>query len=254
MLQQAHVVPESESTWFAINGMRRYTVEGLRHGFELLNNVENKLLLRSDLHALWDSRAFVLVPKRGDVRNTVVHVLLESVELLALYHNRLTQPLHARRELLFARLAWALFPYVRSFLNARRGRRVAMRTETSDVTVRMLSADQCSAIAEQRKRSASPKKRKGLEDVASGTVYMDELQLASDFSFRSDSSTADSGYAPANDTACDKQRSLSDTFGRPRKRRVSGSLDAYCLQDYAEQEQFGPVMRGRKRRRTSESG
>jgi hypothetical protein len=135
-VQQAHVVPESEWAWFASNGMRRYTVEGLRHGKELLSNIENKLLLRSDLHALWDNRAFVFVTKGPETAHTVAHALQESTELLALYHNRYTQPLYARRELLFARLAWAIFPFMRSFLNARQSRRVVLRKETGETIVK----------------------------------------------------------------------------------------------------------------------
>ena len=34
MVQQAHVVPESEWMWFASNGMRRYAVQGPRYGVE----------------------------------------------------------------------------------------------------------------------------------------------------------------------------------------------------------------------------
>ncbi|KAI7288375.1 hypothetical protein KC343_g571 [Hortaea werneckii] len=138
MLQEAHVVPEQEEIWFTSNGMRRYTVEGPRHGPELLNNVENRLLLRSDLHMLWGLRSFVFFPK-GPQHEMVVHVTQSSEELLELYHNRKTQPLFARHEFLFARFAWALFPFIRSFLYAGQSRTVSVRGEEGHM-VRKYSA------------------------------------------------------------------------------------------------------------------
>ncbi|KAI6789081.1 hypothetical protein KC361_g8703 [Hortaea werneckii] len=161
MPQQAHVVPQREETWFTNNGMRRYAEEGQRHGPELLNNIENMLILRGDLHMLWDANSFVFVPK-GPHREMVVHVMRDSEELLELYHNRKTQPLFARYEFLFARFAWALFPFILSFLHAGQSRSVSVRTDEGYVE-KTYSPAQCALLASQRKRSVSPKKRKTFE-------------------------------------------------------------------------------------------
>ncbi|KAI7082863.1 hypothetical protein KC356_g8023 [Hortaea werneckii] len=158
MPQQAHVVPQREQTWFVQNNMRQYTEEVQRHGPELLDNVENMLILRADLHMLWDANSFVLVPK-GPQHETAVHVMRDSEELLELYHNRKTQPLFARYEFLFARFAWSLFPFILSFLQAGQPRSVSVRTDGGYVE-RSYSPAQCAQLASQRKRSVSPKKRK----------------------------------------------------------------------------------------------
>ncbi|KAI7590140.1 hypothetical protein KC316_g3535 [Hortaea werneckii] len=158
MPQQAHVVPQREETWFTNNGMRRYAEEGQRHGPELLNNIENMLILRGDLHMLWDANSFVFVPK-GPQGEMVVHVMRDSEELLELYHNRKTQPLFARYEFLFARFAWALFPFILSFLHAGQRRSVSVRTDEGYVE-KTYSPAQCALLASQRKRSVSPKRRK----------------------------------------------------------------------------------------------
>jgi hypothetical protein len=73
------------------------------------------VVLRRDLHHLFDNRRITFIAKRLDnseTANLVTHALLEqgSTELVNLYQNRLTQPLTGiSAELLFARFAWTIF-------------------------------------------------------------------------------------------------------------------------------------------------
>lgn len=68
------------------------------------------MLLRRDIHNLFDKRRLVLVPKQGKL---VIHVLGSDAgtpKLLTLYHNRSPLPLSGVSiEFLYARFAWAIF-------------------------------------------------------------------------------------------------------------------------------------------------
>lgn len=79
-----------------------------------IDDTRNNLVLRRDLHYLFDQRRFVFTVKRdkSDQPRLVIHVLdhQRTDELIDLYHNRLLQPLSGISvELIFARLAWAIF-------------------------------------------------------------------------------------------------------------------------------------------------
>ncbi|KAF5002601.1 hypothetical protein FDECE_10572 [Fusarium decemcellulare] len=108
----AHLVPLSEGYWFIRNGMRRYCLDQLNSISTYDTN--NMLLLRRDLHFLFDHHRFVFATKRNrsDAVQLVLHVLNHerADELVNLYHNRLTQALcGVSVEFIFARLAWTLF-------------------------------------------------------------------------------------------------------------------------------------------------
>ncbi|KAJ4178439.1 hypothetical protein NW767_014857 [Fusarium falciforme] len=72
------------------------------------------MVLRRDLHYLFDQRRFVFALKRdkSHQRQLVFHVLDDqrTDELINMYHNRLPQRLSGIAvELVFARFAWAVF-------------------------------------------------------------------------------------------------------------------------------------------------
>jgi hypothetical protein len=56
--QIAHLVPTSEAVWFNYNTMSKYTVD-----VDTVNDGRNLILLRSDLHSIFDARNFAVVPK-----------------------------------------------------------------------------------------------------------------------------------------------------------------------------------------------
>ncbi|KAK3311627.1 uncharacterized protein B0T15DRAFT_81386 [Chaetomium strumarium] len=80
-----------------------------------INDDKNIVILRKDLHHLFDARRFTFIPKRfgsSESAELVTHVLLPSgsAEFIGLYHNRLPQPIRGISvEFLFARFAWCLF-------------------------------------------------------------------------------------------------------------------------------------------------
>lgn len=80
-----------------------------------MEDPSNIMLLRQDLHHLFDQRRFTLVPKRTRENETPklsIHLLASglSTELGQLYHNRVLQPLRGIAvPFLFARFAWSIF-------------------------------------------------------------------------------------------------------------------------------------------------
>jgi hypothetical protein len=82
----------------------------------LLNDLNNVILLRPDLHAAFDDRKFILYPKADD--GYVVHILEPTPDIGQLYHNVKTHPLLlCNPRFLYARFAWALFPSLTGFLS-----------------------------------------------------------------------------------------------------------------------------------------
>ncbi|UZP42996.1 hypothetical protein NXS19_010812 [Fusarium pseudograminearum] len=108
----AHLVPAGELYWFGQNQMHRYCLDQLSS--MSINDTRNMLLLRRDMHFLFDHHRFVLAAKRdrSNKAHLVLHVLSHerADELVPLYHNRQTQTLRGISiEFLFARLAFTLF-------------------------------------------------------------------------------------------------------------------------------------------------
>ncbi|KAK3904798.1 hypothetical protein C8A05DRAFT_13369 [Staphylotrichum tortipilum] len=183
----AHLVPAAERLWFVSNGMQRYCWRPLEAS--AINDENNLIVLRRDIHYLFDSRRFTLIPKRfitdpvGSLQ-LVSHVLIPSgsPELVGLYHNRSPQSIRGiSLECLFARFAWSLFtdehvPFFGSGLKyavrlwseekneaeiqTLRGHDIGSRTQVFDSTTRSQS------------RSISPRKRprptQGNDSLANG--------------------------------------------------------------------------------------
>ncbi|OAA66551.1 hypothetical protein SPI_01127 [Niveomyces insectorum RCEF 264] len=106
-VEKAHLVPEGERLWYC-----RRPLE-----VSAINDDKNILVLRKDIHHLFNTRRFTFVPKRfstsaSEAAKLVTHVLLPSgsPELIGLYHNRLPQPIYGISvECLLARFAWSIF-------------------------------------------------------------------------------------------------------------------------------------------------
>lgn len=108
----AHFVPLQHHGWFESNDMQRYC--RLQSRLNPIDDDSNLILLRSDIHSLFDKRRFTVAPKTSSdsLPNIVLHVLLPNMhsELHTLYHNR---RLHGAAngisiEFLFARFAWSI--------------------------------------------------------------------------------------------------------------------------------------------------
>ncbi|KZM18263.1 uncharacterized protein EKO05_0003198 [Ascochyta rabiei] len=160
--QVAHVVPQSELSWWRANGMSRYNT-GLTAG---LDDMANALLLRADLHIAFDTPRLAFVPKPatdGSMR-LVAHVLGSSPELELLYHNRELHPTAVSVDMLYARFAWSIFPLLCAFLESDTDRRLTLRASDAPLAdawgfVAAADCERFSIVANAR-RSQSPKKRK----------------------------------------------------------------------------------------------
>lgn len=114
-----HIIPISELEWFKINGMMTYNRNQQISG---VHDMANGILVRADLHRLWDLKYFTYVPK-GDEQagglHWVVHCFQFSESTPGTYHNR---PLHrlsnVAPEFLYARFAYTIFSIVQAQVQA----------------------------------------------------------------------------------------------------------------------------------------
>lgn len=202
--EAAHLVQRSDEAWFRDNVMMEYNMRPAA----ATDDQRNLLLLRSDLHRLFDMRKFVMVPKGSA---WVAHVLegRPSEELAALYHNVELQPLvDLSIECLFARFAWAILAQglmVRT--GAAERRLVVLESKDKTAVVKDVSAKQCRLLFEPqlpgsiKSRSQSPQKRPREED--------DDLAVDNE-----DDGYDDSDYLLINPDDDD----IWSRRGRPRKR------------------------------------
>ncbi|KAL9099692.1 MAG: hypothetical protein Q9163_004844 [Psora crenata] len=121
-----------------------------------INDQANMLLLRADIHRLFDKAAFVIVPKAGKI---IVHVLSSAKELINLYHNRELLCCKVGKQYLFARFAWAVFTSMGIFLS-----RGVARTLLLVEGVQEVDGEDCGDQAffkgpPKPSRTPSPKKR-----------------------------------------------------------------------------------------------
>ncbi|KAL6366232.1 hypothetical protein LRP88_00077 [Fusarium phalaenopsidis] len=166
----AHLVPLADGHWFDSNEMRRYCERQLEQ--PPVDDPRNRMVLRRDLHYLFDQRRFVF---RTD-------------ELINMYHNRLPQRLSGIAvELVFARFAWALFTS-QAFPLFDGLTKLAVRLfnpETTEINDRHLNQmdirDKLKVWGPYRARSASPTKRSRSQAAEDKAYYgWESDQSASD--------------------------------------------------------------------------
>jgi hypothetical protein len=100
--ENAHVVPAAEKDWLADNHIDEYSDEtsGVC-GQDIADEPANSMRSRRDIHKLWDTMLFSIVPKKqhdseGGVVRWHVHGMVKDEELYAHYHNRPLKPLAGR--------------------------------------------------------------------------------------------------------------------------------------------------------------
>ena len=158
--EHAHLVPRSEERWFSENGMFRYTNQ--QHpGSELVDDAQNAMLLRSDVHTIFNQKRFAIVPKSSIL---LVHILApgSSLQLTSLYHNVSLQPLiGVAIQYVLARFAWAIFAQSVNFVQQGLTRRLCIYVGDGDTSIADLSGDQCRQLLSPgaKSRSQSPRKR-----------------------------------------------------------------------------------------------
>jgi hypothetical protein len=119
-IDEAHLVPQEEALWYQRNDMGRY--EDL---IPDINNSNNIVPLKTDLHRCFDNRWFTIVPKVMETTTPyspqyVTHILQKkAAELWPTYHNTIVQYLDPEAcPYLFARFAWAIFLQIKPFIIA----------------------------------------------------------------------------------------------------------------------------------------
>ena len=165
--QVAHLCPEHESEWFHQNSMSVHNTDFTLDPENLLNDLSNVVLMRSDLHLAFDDRKFTFYPK--ETSKLVVHMLEPSPDLTQLYHNVQVQPpLKCQPSFLYARFAWAIFPSLAGFLSKPGVSRYLLLSRNTS-TGREFVAEEIAKPEQLRakvsaSRSRSPKKRQRTKD------------------------------------------------------------------------------------------
>jgi len=168
--EHAHLVPRTEGDWFRQNTMFQYGVAP-RPEIEPIDVPRNALLLRSDIHTVFDQRLFAITLKpllaatNGLVTyGLAVHLFSPglSEQFVKLYHRVAIQPLHGvAPEYLFARFAWTVFAYSAQFLQQGVTRVLYIVRDGETTSEHEVNGDQCTQLYLSRKsRSFSPSKRR----------------------------------------------------------------------------------------------
>ncbi|RKL20547.1 hypothetical protein BFJ72_g15020 [Fusarium proliferatum] len=156
----AHIIPQAQSDWWQKNLMYTY-VTNADESFDA-KCPDNTILLRCDMHKMWDDDRFAVLPKAG---GWYTHVLLNSTttEVEQEYHNVQLQPLRGvSRYFFFCRFALAIFAKG-AFLRQRIRRNLAILDHSGSSKVREMSVDEYKELtnlaARGTSRSTSPTKR-----------------------------------------------------------------------------------------------
>ncbi|KAI0147254.1 hypothetical protein GGR57DRAFT_264073 [Xylariaceae sp. FL1272] len=216
-----HVVPAAQEAWWRANAMFQYTARPERSVDTYC--ADNALLLRRDVHQLWDTHRLAFLPKRG---RWVVHVLscAPTTELQDCFHNLELQPLTGvRPEFLLAEKTL--------LVKQRVDRTLVMLGEDRVPETKRLSGAECFALFGKpaQSRSQSPKKR-SRSATAGGQPHGDDQERDVSDTERAWLREQWGDYDDAYDSHSGWLDDISqDQRGRPTKRhRPSGPLLASC--------------------------
>ena len=162
--EHAHLIPRSEERWFSENGMFRYTNQQ-RPGSQPVDDAQNAILLRSDVHTIFDQKRFAIVPKSSIL---LVHIVAPgpSLQLTNLYHNVSLQPLvGVAIQYILARFAWTIFAQSVNFMQQRLKRRLCIYVGDGETKIADFSGDQCRQFLSSRSQSRSQSSRKRKQDA-----------------------------------------------------------------------------------------
>ncbi|KAH6984053.1 hypothetical protein EDB80DRAFT_591710 [Ilyonectria destructans] len=253
-IEQAHLVPSSQSVWWSRNDMSQYCQTTL-FSTDPMNGRANFLPLRCDIHRVFDERHFCFVPKieDGDEESTPVPHLVGHVfnstpggQLPRLWHNRRLHALSSvvSVECLLARFAWTIFsPTVfRDFLYASSKSRRILTWDSGSRKHITESADpeRCRRIlVAARSRSESPKKRSrggegcNNDQVEEYDAHHDEISSDLDSGYCDDSWSRpppDSWFSLPLTRATKDDAHGEVERGRTRKRKIDDTGDDDCIQ------------------------
>ncbi|KAI9859116.1 MAG: hypothetical protein M1813_007072 [Trichoglossum hirsutum] len=165
--EHSHLVPRSEERWFRENGMFRYANQRPRS--EPVDDSRNAILLRSDLHIIFDQKRFAIVPKSSAL---LIHIIApgSSLQLMSLYHNVSLQPLiGVAIECVLARFAWTIFAQSVDFVQKGSTRRLCIHVGDGEISITEFSGDQCMQFLSSRAKSRSQNPRKRQRDISTSS-------------------------------------------------------------------------------------
>lgn len=159
------MIPAVEREWFDKNSMSDYIHST---AIDKMKDTDNIVRLRSDIHTVFDSKQFAIVP----INRRVVAYCLNAKpgsHVGRLYHGVELHGLKNPPQLLFARLAYTVFERLRDFLDARAERKLLIRvgdtweTEACDFE----KCQQFSRVtaSQGKSKSVSPKKRLRVQEA-----------------------------------------------------------------------------------------
>ncbi|KAI1499251.1 hypothetical protein F5X99DRAFT_390776 [Biscogniauxia marginata] len=168
-LECAQIVPEHEKPWFMRNHMAQYNYNDSLSTADIVRDLKNVTLLRSDIHTEFDNRGLVFFPKSRDRRRFVAHSLKPTGDILPLYHNVTVDVVSCAAEFLFARFAWAIFPSLSAFLTQAARPRLVVQTDQRTRQRRAIELDSVTLDKMANiSRSSSPTQRSRMEASMSG--------------------------------------------------------------------------------------
>lgn len=202
-LEEAHLIPKEEATWYTRNGMNLYG--------EDLGDIDgpfNLVPLRSDIHKCFDNRWFAIVPKvtGTEVATTttsspqyVTHIFSSRAsEYWPTYHNTRVQCLKTHSPpYIFARFAWTVLLHVKPFINSGDSRHIIRLHVSSDAEgtrmerkAEFLSgAELKNSYGGEDSKNATPRKRSAVGSAADDgnlTEAGDSSDSSVDGDFRDD--------------------------------------------------------------------
>jgi hypothetical protein len=102
-----------------------------------MNSTSNIIRLKVDVHQLFDRKPRLAIVPKYDTMVAHIFDAEDALEAVELYHNVPLQGLdRVSIELLFARMAWTVFPHLSMFLSARRKRKVLQLATTTSGRLR----------------------------------------------------------------------------------------------------------------------
>lgn len=162
--------------------MFRYTNQQ-RPGSNPVDDTQNAILLRSDVHTIFDQKQFAVVPKASAL---VIHIVApgSSSQLTNIYHNVQLQKLYdVAVQFLFARFAWTIFAKSINFVTQGLRRTLCILTKDEDLKIQELTGDECKQfLTTPKSRSQSPRKR--TRDDLITAIEEDEADIDFQESFR----------------------------------------------------------------------
>ncbi|KAI0377890.1 hypothetical protein F5Y04DRAFT_262940 [Hypomontagnella monticulosa] len=251
-LEQAHIVPKAEDTWFMNNKMQRFSSNPSY--VPPIDEMSNKILLRADVHRVFDRRELVMIPKLEDGEYKLVTYILHTkrqfvFEQHGLFHNRRCHDLFGiSREFLFARFAWSIFNnmtirlldtrYASIRLRVRRlidnGRSVGF----SDITITSLSQIPSFPPTAGRRAASAAGSKRSMDDMNDASeLYFDIAERRAYPCHDRSTDDSDWYFDVSKGKMCrygkEDEAYSSDTDGRDtrrsRKRRCSDGMDTDSL-------------------------